>query len=379
MLPLNRTNTSFMGRWWWTIDRWVLGTLVLLAVIGVFLVMAGSPAVASRIGSTPMHFFYRHVLFLTGGFVLMLSVSMIPLAWLPTMAFAGLGMVYVLMTVVLFVGTQVKGASRWLDLPMGLSLQPSEFLKPLLAVALAWLLAEFLRQRRWKPILMLVGAVGLAVLLLLLQPDFGMIVTVLAVTGGQLFLAGLPWAVCALAVAALVGMLVVGYLFFPHVNERISNFLSPDAEGNYQVIKSMEAFKHGGLFGAGPGEGIVKRHLPDAHTDFIFAVAGEELGAIFCMFIVTAILGVALMSIRRIWGEKDLFIMLAVSGLVMLFCFQSFVNIGVSLHLLPTKGMTFPFISYGGSSTLASGLMAGMLLALTRRRYGHYQQPVTAL
>jgi cell division protein FtsW len=379
MLPLNRTNTSFFGRWWWTIDRWVLGTLVLLAIIGIFLVMAGSPAVAKRIGTDPMHFFNRHMVFLVGSFVLMMSISMVPLIWLPTLAFAGLGVIYALLVVVLFVGTQVKGASRWLDLPMGLSLQPSEFLKPLLAVVVAWLLAEFLRQRRWKPAIMLMCAVVAAVLLLVLQPDFGMIITVMAVTGGQLFLAGLPWVVCVLAVAAVVGMLVVGYLFFPHVNERITNFMSPDDEGNYQVMQSIKAFQHGGLFGSGPGEGVVKRHLPDAHTDFIFAVAGEELGAVFCLFMVLAILGVVLMSIRRIWGEKDLFIMLAVSGLLLLFSFQSFVNIGVSLHLLPTKGMTFPFISYGGSSTLASGLMAGMLLALTRRRYGHYQQPVTAL
>lgn len=369
MLALNRTNTSLFGRWWWTVDRVMLGLLATLMLTGVWLVLAGSPAVAERIGLPGLHFFYRQLIFLSVAVLIILSSSMLSVQWIVRLSIGGLLLNFLLMIIVLFVGEEVKGASRWIPI-FGFTLQPSEFMKPCFVVVTAWLLAERLRQPDFPGYRWSMGLLVVAIGLLLLQPDFGMVCTVLAVWGAILFFSGLPLYWFILFGAVGVGGFVLAYLSFSHVAERVNNFMDPAAAGNYQVQKSLEAFRNGGWFGVGPGEGVVKRHLPDSHTDFIFAVAGEEMGILFCIGIVTVMVGIIMRGLWRVRQEKDFFIMLACAGLLMLFGIQSFINIGVTLNLLPTKGMTLPLISYGGSSTLAYALCIGMLLALTRKRYG---------
>jgi len=351
------------------VDRYSFMGFLALMITGLFLVYAGSPAVAERLDLGSLHFVKRQAVFLLAALGVMVGVSLLSVRMVFRMAFGVLAVSLVLMAAVLFIGDEAKGAARWISL-FGFSMQPSEFMKPAFCVVLGWLFAEQYRRPDFKGKHWGTGLYGLIVVLLLLQPDVGMAMTTTVLWGATFFLSGLP--VFWIMVLILGGFLLLGagYIFFPHVTRRIDGFLDPNAPGNYQVKKSIEAFQEGGLLGVGAGEGRVKNTLPDSHTDFIFAVAGEELGAVACLGIIGVIVFIVVRSASRIWEEKDLPVMLASSGLLVLFGVQSMINIGVALNLLPTKGMTLPLISYGGSSTLSYALAAGMLLALTRKRYG---------
>lgn len=368
-MPLDRTNQSFFGRWWWTLDRHVFFSLFALLFLGSLLVQAASPPVAERLGLDSYYFVGRHQVFVTLGFLAMIMMSLCSTSWVRRFAFLGLLGSLLLMVIVPFAGIETKGAHRWLSIA-GFSIQPSEFMKPCFAVVMAWICSKRYQRADFPSYKIAIGLYIIVVSLLALQPDFGMIVTVTAVWCIQLFMAGLPFLwVIILAILSAVG-LVAAYHFFPHVANRINIFLDPNAGDNYQVRKSLEAFQQGGIIGRGPGEGQVKHHLPDSHTDFIFAVAGEELGMLACVLIVCVFGFIVLRSLFRVWDSKDIFVMLAVVGLSAQFGIQSIINMGVSVNLLPPKGMTLPFISYGGSSTLAVAIGMGMLLALTRKRYG---------
>lgn len=364
-----RADKSLLGAWWWSIDRWALGALVVLMACGVLLVSAASPSVAERIGLPPFYFVLRHIVFLVPAAGLMLAASMMPRKMLWRTASLTLVVSMILMICAIFFGPEIKGATRWVHL-FGFSLQPSEFAKPAFAVTAAWLMARHQDQGTGQfpghvLTLLLFGAV---LGLLLLQPDLGMSLVVAAIWGVQVFLAGLPmiW-VFALGAAGVAG-LFGAYMFFPHVASRVDRFLDPASGDNYQVQKSLDAFASGGLFGTGPGHGQVKMNLPDAHADFIFAVAGEELGLLAALFLVAVFGFILLRSIWRAAQSEDLFVVLAAGGLLTQFALQSLIHMGSSLQLLPAKGMTLPFISYGGSSLLALGLGMGMLLSLTRKR-----------
>jgi cell division protein FtsW len=259
-------------------------------------------------------------------------------------------------------GVEIKGARRWVNLP-GLSLQPSEFVKPTFAVLAAWLFAE---RKSWVAVALFV----LVTTLLVKQPDLGMAVVVASVFVAQFFLAGLRLGWVALMAGAGVAGLAGAYLLLPHVTSRIDRFLDPSSGDSYQIDRSIEAFGNGGLWGTGPGEGRIKEWLPDAHADFVFAVAGEELGLIVCLVIVAIFAFIVLRGLARMVQEQNLWIVLAATGLYVQFGLQAIINMASSLHLMPTKGMTLPFISYGGSSMLAIALGLGMALALTRRRFG---------
>jgi cell division protein FtsW len=276
----------------------------------------------------------------------------------------------VLTAATLVVGVEIKGARRWLPIP-GLSLQPSEFLKPFFAVVAGWLIAEgkLPGSKVWGASI----AVGLFLVVAVIlkgQPDIGMLLVVCAVFFAQFFVAGmnlfLVGAVGGLGIAGAIG----AYLIFPHVQSRVHRFLDPSSGDSFQVSVALEAFSNGGLLGRGPGEGRVKNVLPDAHADFVFAVAGEEFGMVMCMVILAVFCFVVVRGLMRLLGETDLFVMLAGTGLLTQFGLQAFVNMASTLHLIPTKGMTLPFVSYGGSSVLAIAIGMGMLLALTRRRTG---------
>lgn len=368
-MRLDRTDNSAFGRWWWTVDRLTLIALVTLVALGAVMVAAASPPVAHRLNLPTFYFVKRHQVFLFAGLCVMLAVSLLSPVAVRRLAVVGFAISVGLMALVPFMGAEVKGAHRWIELG-GFSLQPSEFMKPCFAVVMAWVCAEKNRRVSFPGNKVAIALYAVVVALLLAQPDFGMTLTVTAMWSIQFFLAGLPFVwVAALGFGGGVGVLGA-YHFFPHVAKRINSFLDPSSGDNYQVAKSLEAFGSGGALGRGPGEGQVKQFLPDSHTDFVFSVAGEEFGMIACMLIVALFAFVVLRSITRVWQENDMFVVLSVAGISVLFGVQAVVNMGVAMSLLPAKGMTLPFLSYGGSSVLAIALGMGMLLALTRRRYG---------
>ncbi len=369
MISLARTDTSIVGQWWWTVDRWTLVAIIALMGFGAVLMLAASPAAAGRIGLGEFQLAGRQLLYMPFAAMAVIGLSLLTPRSIRRLAVIGLLVGIVLLLLTLLVGGETKGATRWLSL-LGLSLQPSEFVKPCFAVTAAWMFAAE-RSGAGIPGTSIAAALWLIVVtLLLMQPDIGQAFLLSAVWAAQFFLAGLSllW-VGLMAVAALVAM-TAAYFLFPHVAQRINGFLDPASRDSYQIERSIEAFTNGGLLGRGPGEGTVKIHLPDAHSDFIFAVAGEELGLIACLMIVGLFAFIVLRGLARLLQENDLFILLAVSGLLVQFGLQALINMASSLHLMPTKGMTLPFISYGGSSLMALGAGMGMLLALTRRRVG---------
>lgn len=369
-MELDRTNTSFFGRWWWTVDRFTLLALALLIGIGAVLVTAASPPVAERIGLEQFYFVKRQLVFLVLSAGVMFAISLMREVQVRRLAVLGLVASLALMLLLPIIGYEVKGATRWIYIG-GLSIQPSEFMKPCFAVVMAWIFSEGIKSVGFPGYRIAIGLYAVVVGLLLLQPDFGMAVTVSAVWMSQFFLAGLSFLwVAVMGILGVIG-LIGAYMAFPHVQKRIDNYLDPTSGDNYQVAKSLEAFKNGGILGRGPGEGEVKQYLPDSHTDFVFAVAGEEFGAILCLIIILLFGFVVLRGFLRVWDRRDMFVMLAVVGLLTQFGIQAIINMGVAVNLLPAKGMTLPFISYGGSSLMAVALGMGMVLALTRLRYGY--------
>ncbi len=366
MIAFSRNDNSLLSRWWWTVDRWMLVLIAALTIAGLWLALTASPAVADRLGLNPYHFVQKQTLFLGLGFITVLSISILPVSSVRRMALIGFPVSLALIVLALIVGPEIKGATRWL--PLGIfTLQPSEFMKPFFIVTIAWLLSadmhgEDIPAKSIATVVFLVSA-GL----LMLQPDFGQTVLLSGVWIAQMALAGLPmmW----LVFAGFIGVigLGVGYALLPHVANRIDRFINPASGDTFQADKAMEAFSSGGLLGRGPGEGIVKMKLPDAHTDYIFAVVGEEFGAIACVMLLCLFAGLVMRGLAHLLQEEDPFRLLAVGGLIMQFGLQAFINIGVNLAVLPSKGMTLPFVSYGGSSMLALAIGMGMVLALTRR------------
>jgi len=374
MIRFARTDTSLLGRWWWTVDRWTLAALICLMGFGALLILAASPVAADRIGGLgSFQLAQRQIVFLSLGLVTLIGVSLLDPRTLRRATVAGLAVSVVLLTLTLFVGAEIKGATRWLNIA-GVSIQPSELAKPMFAVTLAWLLSArnsdgtfpTCRPETWIAIALWLVLGGL----LLRQPDLGQAFVVSAIFGVELFLAGL-----SLQLVVLFGLigglgLIGAYFALPHVSARVDGFFDPTSAGSYQVERSIEAFMNGGLLGRGPGEGTVKALLPDSHSDFIFAVAGEEFGLLVCLMIAGLYAFIVLRGFSRLIQEENLFVLLAGTGLLVQFGLQALINMASALHLMPTKGMTLPFISYGGSSLVAGAIGMGMVLALTRRRIG---------
>ncbi|WP_456316507.1 FtsW/RodA/SpoVE family cell cycle protein [Teichococcus cervicalis] len=373
MMALSRADTSVLGRWWWTVDRWTLAALLSLVGFGYVMLLAASPGVAERIGASSRDLFIlKQVFFLALATGTMVVISLLPVKQVRRLALLGFAGALLMTMATLSIGVEIKGARRWLHLP-GMTLQPSEFLKPCFAVVAAWLLAEG-RSLGWRATLGACALFLVVAAVLVKQPDMGMLVVVGAVFCAQLFVAGINMVLVAgCGVAGVLGG-IGAYFVLPHFRSRIDRFLDPASGDTYQVQVAMEAFGHGGLLGVGPGEGRLKAMLPDAHADFVFAVAGEEFGLILCILILGLFGFVVLRGLLRLLGEKDMFIILAATGLLTQFGLQAFINMGSALHLIPTKGMTLPFISYGGSSVVAVALGMGMLLALTRRRLARREE-----
>jgi cell division protein FtsW len=370
MANFSRADTSLFGRWWWSVDRWTLGAVGMLIGFGYIMMLAASPAVAERIGSSRDIFILKQVFFLAAAGACVVAVSLLSPRSIRRLAIIGCIIALALTAATMLVGVEIKGARRWISLP-GLSVQPSEFLKPCFAVVAAWLISEGRRTPRFPGRILAIGIFLVIALLLKSQPDVGMLAVITAVFFAQLYVAGLNVVMVGIGMLAFGGAGVAAYMFFPHVQKRVENFLHPGngISADYQPHTALEAFGNGGLLGRGPGEGRVKDVLPDAHADFVFAVAGEEFGMLVCLIIVGVFAFIVLRGMLRLLKEHDMFIVLSCTGLVTGLGLQAFINMASSLQLIPTKGMTLPLISYGGSSALAVALGMGMLLALTRRRH----------
>jgi cell division protein FtsW len=377
---ISRAHRSPLSDWWWTIDRSMLSLALLLLLGGFVLSFAASPPVAERIGLEPLHFVARHAFYAPLAALLMVALSFLAPRQVRRAALALLLICLALMVLVLFVGEEIKGSRRWLFLA-GVSIQPSEFIKPAFIVVTAWLFAEGSRRpdvpgRMLAAMLLIVTAV-----LLVAEPDLGQTILLVAVWGALFFLAGVSSTLVLGLGGVGVAGLVTAYYAFPHVSARINRFLDPESGENFQIATALQSFENGGWSGTGPGEGYMKRVLPDSHTDFVFAVVGEEFGILLCLLIVALF---ALLVGRGMWQamrRSDAFERIAIAGLATQIGMQAFINMGVNLHLLPTKGMTLPFISYGGSGLLSAAATMGFLLALSRRsperRFGAARQPGT--
>lgn len=366
MFTVSRLSKSRLANWWWTVDKVTLTLVFVLIFIGAFLVFSASPSVARRIGFADYHFIKRQIVFIFVSLALIITLSMQQLKTIRRIAIIGYAVTLCLMILTLFAGYETKGASRWIRV-LGFSLQPSEFIKPTFVVVSAWLLDGSKKFEDFPGGILSAGLFALTAGMLLLQPDVGMTIVVSFIWGFQLFLAGLPLMLVAILGLMAIAGAVGAYFAFDHVHNRVQQFFASGNDLGYQVKKSLDAFSSGNLLGRGPGEGVVKLNLPDAHTDFIFAVAGEEFGVWLCLIIVAIF---AVIVIRSLWlslKDNNLFIVYASAGLAASFGLQGIINMASTLHLMPTKGMTLPFISYGGSSLFASAVGIGMLLAITRR------------
>ena len=366
MIAFSRADNTYIARWWLTVDRWTLGALFLLVGCGYIMVLAASPSVAERIHASRELFIIKQLAFLAISLGIIVGVSMLPSRRVRQLALAGCAVALLATSMTLVFGVETKGAQRWIAIA-GNRIQPSEFLKPCFAMATAWLLA---RQRGWggyKGVLIALGLFLMIVAILKKQPDVGMMAVIGAVFMIQLFVSGinLLWIGVGLGLSGAGGVLL--YTLLPHVRRRFDQFMYGKG-GNYQIDKVMEAFSNGGLFGRGAGEGSVKDTIPDVHADVVFAVVGEEFGLAVCLLLIGLFAFIVLRGLLRLTREQDLFVVLAGTGLIAGFGLQAMVNLFSTLGMMPTKGMTLPFISYGGSSAVAVGLGMGMLLSLTRAR-----------
>ena len=365
------TRTPF-GEWWWTVDRYTLMAIGALLIAGIVLSLAASPPVAGRLGLEPFFFVNRHIIYLLPSIAILLAVSFLSPRQIRRLSLIVFALSVIMVAATPYFGPEIKGARRWLVLA-GVNLQPSEFLKPAFVIIVAWLFAESAKRPEMPTNAIALSLLGLVVALLVMQPDFGQTMLILLVWGALFFMAGmrLVW-VFGLAATAMIG-LIGAYYTVPHVTRRIQRFLNPASGDSFNIDIATESFMRGGWFGQGPGEGTVKRILPESHTDFVFAVAAEEFGVALCLVLVALFAFIVIRALMRALRNDDPFARFAATGLAMLFGMQSAINMSVNLHLIPAKGMTLPFISYGGSSMLSLAYGIGMLLALTR------EQPRSAL
>ncbi|OYW59857.1 MAG: putative lipid II flippase FtsW [Rhizobiales bacterium 17-65-6] len=367
---MSRADRTVLSEWWWTVDRLLLGSLFVLMMIGIVLCLAASPPIAARLGiADPFHFVQRQVLFLVPAAIVLVGTSFLSPRTIRRVCILVFLAFLALLFATLVIGPEVKGARRWLMIA-GITIQPSEFIKPAFVVLAAWLFSESSKRPEMPAQTLAIGLLGIVALPLVLQPDFGQTMLVCLVWGALFFLAGLRWIWVVGLMGSAVGGAMVAYNFVPHVRKRIDRFLDPATGDTYQIDTALESFRHGGWLGQGPGEGTVKRILPDGHTDFIFAVAAEEFGIILCLILLSLFAFIIIRSLMRAVDEQDPFSRFAATGLALLFGLQASINMMVNVHLMPAKGMTLPFISYGGSSLISLAFGMGMLLAFSRRRPG---------
>jgi cell division protein FtsW len=367
---LGRGDRSPLGVWFWELDRVLLALMLVLIAIGLLAVAAGSPAGAQRLSSAttqlnPLYFFYRQLMWVIIGVPLMLVVSMYPREQARRFAVVGFGIFFVLLALVPVIGREVNGAQRWIGAGFA-GLQPSEFLKPFFAVTMAWIISWRLKDSTLPVRLISSFVTGLVCLFLMSQPDLGQTILFAGTWFALMMVSGVPAArLWGLIIGGAV-LLILAYNFYPVATQRIDAWIF-GTEGLTHDKMAMATLTAGGLIGVGPGLGTKKYTLPEGHTDYIFSVIGEEFGLLACMVIAILYFAILVRIIIRLLDEKDQFVVLAVTGLAAQFCGQAMINIAVNLGVFPSKGMTLPFISYGGSSTLALSITCGLILALTKR------------
>lgn len=365
-MMFSRAEKTPLAEWWWSIDRELLGALVLLMTCGMVLSFAASPPVAERIGLSEWHFVLRHAMFCIVALPVMLVTSLLNHRQARLAVLVTLVVSVVLMWATLRFGTEVKGARRWISFA-GQSVQPSEFVKPAFAVLSAWLFSESMIHRNVPGKILATAMMLIIVVGLLLQPDIGQTALVLGTWAVLLFLSGISWFII-FGLAGVAGALLFGaYLFFPHFSRRIDTFLNPDGGGNtYQIDRALQSLLEGGWFGRGPGESQAKKLIPDAHSDYVFSAAAGEFGILFCLVLVALIAFIVIRAMLGAQRQSSLFARLAASTLAIQFAMQSGINLAVNLNLIPPKGMTLPFVSYGGTSMIAVAFGMGLMLAFTR-------------
>jgi len=364
---ISRAQRTPIGEWWWTVDRLTLAAVGALMLAGIVLSLAASPPVAGRLGLEPFYFVNRHIMFLFPTIALLLGVSFLTPRQIRRLSLIVFAISLIMVAATPFFGQEIKGAKRWLVL-FGVNIQPSEFLKPAFVILIAWLFGESAKRPEMPAntiaLILLLGVVAL----LVIQPDFGQTMLIVLVWSALFFMAGMR-VVWMFGIAGAAGFgLLTAYYTVPHVASRIKRFLNPAAGDTFNIDVATESFMRGGWFGQGPGEGTVKRMLPESHTDFVFSVAAEEFGIVLCLALVALFSFIVVRALIRAMRNEDPFCRFAAAGLTMLFATQSAINMAVNLHLIPAKGMTLPFISYGGSSMLSLAYGMGMLLALTREQ-----------
>ena len=363
---ISRAHRSPLSDWWWTVDRPMVSLVMVLLLTGGVLSLAASPPVAERLGLDGLYFVVRHAFYAPLALAVMIGLSFLTPRQVRRAALVMLVICLAMLVAVLFIGEEIKGSRRWLFLA-GLSIQPSELMKPAFIVMTAWLFAEGSRRPDVPGKMLAVALLVITAALLIAEPDLGQTILYSAVWGALFFLAGANILIFVGLGGVAVGGLLSAYYVFPHVADRINSFLDPESGDNFQIVTAMQSFERGGWSGTGPGEGIMKRVLPDSHTDFVFAVVGEEFGIILCLLIVALFTVLVMRGLTQAMRRSDAFERMAVAGLATQIGIQAFINMGVNLQLLPAKGMTLPFISYGGSALLSSAVAMGFLLALSRR------------
>ena len=369
----SRAQPTLFSEWWWTVDRLTLGALGALMLGGIILCLAASPPVAARIGVDPFHFVDRQVLFLIPAAVVLIGTSFLSPREIRQISIVVFAVSLVLVALTPYFGAEIKGARRWLVI-LGMNIQPSEFLKPAFVVLVAWLFGESAKRPEMPANTLALLLLIVVVALLVIQPDFGQTMLIALVWSALFYMAGMRFIwVLGLGAFASAG-LMVAFFTVPHVAQRINRFIDPASGDTFNIDIATESFIRGGWFGRGPGEGTIKRILPEGHTDFVFAVAAEEFGVVLCLILVSLFAFIVIRSLTRAMRTEDPFVRFAAAGLSILFGVQSAINMSVNLHLIPAKGMTLPFISYGGSSLISLAYGMGMLVALTRER-PHAQLP----
>jgi len=359
---ITRSDRSNIALWWWTIDRYLLTGFFILLLIGVFLVMASSQHLTQSLNLSSHHFTLRHILFGILSIPIIISFSILNQRQIKIISILGMVISILLIFSTVIDGDKIKGAQRWLYIG-NISFQPSEVCKPFFIIFNAWVLSLWAEKKDFPGWIWSITSISIISALLLLQPDLGMTILFIFTWGFQLFITGIPLIIIIFLIISFPIFMIISYHNFDHVKIRIDSFI----EGTtYQVSKSLQSFEAGGLLGKGPGEGLYKKSLPDAHSDFVFAVAAEEYGALICSFIIIIYASIILRTLFYTIRNDNLFLILAIAGLAFQFGFQSLIHMASNTDLIPTKGMTLPFLSYGGSSILASAIIAGMLLGLTR-------------
>ncbi|MDI7773747.1 putative peptidoglycan glycosyltransferase FtsW [Asticcacaulis sp. EMRT-3] len=366
--PFTRTDRSPTAIWWWTLDRVTLALVLILMVLGFFFSFSTSPVAVLHIGS-PDDFYYtkRQFVFVLLTMGCMIAVSRLSLKGVKRVSVLVYGVALTIMALLPLIGHDAKGGRRWLALGP-VALQPSEFLKPALIVLIAWMFCEGQKGKGVPGVTVAMMLYAMAILLLLIQPDVGQSILITIVFGACFFISGVPFRwIIGMGAAAVSGL--VGLFFIqPHFRTRIMGFITPDAAAHFQVNAAKAAIANGGIWGVGLNEGVMKKYIPDLHTDFIYSVVGEEYGLWLTLIIIGIFAFIVVRGLLKAMAMQDPFRQIATSGLYIMLGVQVLINISVNLGLIPPKGMTLPFISYGGSSMLAMGLCFGFILALTRKR-----------